>query len=144
MFSLNKGLHIDGVIKKNKYIILCYKFNVNSMILFIFIVFFIVGVVITTITTILRLTFYCWNTFYRDSTMFYIKMKDFTMTVIKFLKKFSHDCKNEPPYPCTPAWRHIIVLTPYNHGHKKMGRNTLHNYIIHRHIDPVYDLLNVP
>ena len=27
--------------------------------------------------------------------------------------KFSHDCKNEPPYPCTPAWRHIVVLAPF-------------------------------
>ena len=48
------------------------------------------------------------------------------------------------PYPRTPAWRHFVVLATYNHGHKKMGQKTLHNYVIHRHIDPVYGLLNVP
>ena len=48
------------------------------------------------------------------------------------------------PYPRTPAWRHVVVLAPYNHEHKKWGGETLRNYFIHRHIDPVYDLLNVP
>ena len=49
----------------------------------------------------------------------------------------AYDCKNEPPYACTPAWRLFVVLTTYNHDHKKMGRNTFHNCVIHRHIDPV-------
>ena len=76
--------------------------------------------------------------------MFYIKMKDFTMTVIKKKKKSPYDCKNEPPYPCTPAWRHFVVLAPYNHSTPKKWEKNVHNYFIHRHIDPVYGLLNVP
>jgi len=58
-------------------------------------------------------------------------------------KRFSHECKNGPPYPRTPAWRHNVVTTPYNHDPSKMGRNTLHNNFSHRYIDPVYGLLNV-
>ena len=47
---------------------------------------------------------------------------------------FSHDSKNGPPYPGTPAWRHIVVITILNHGHKKMGKKTLRNHFIRRHI----------
>ena len=41
-------------------------------------------------------------------------------------------------YPTAPAWRRIDVLTPRNHGRKKWREKTLHNYSIHRHIDPLY------
>jgi len=59
-------------------------------------------------------------------------------------KKSPYDCKNEPPYPCTPAWRYIVVMAPYNHSTPKKLEKNVHNYFIHRHIDPVYGLLNVP
>ena len=62
----------------------------------------------------------------------------------KKTQAFSHDSKNGPPYPGTPAWRHIVVITFLSHGHKKMGKKNIHNYFIHRHIDPVYGLFNVP
>ena len=62
----------------------------------------------------------------------------------KKTQAFSHDSKNGPPYPGTPAWRHIVVITILNHGHKKMGEKTHRKYFIRRHIDPVYGLFNVP
>jgi hypothetical protein len=36
------------------------------------------------------------------------------------------------------------VMAPYNHGTPKKWEKNVHNYFIHRHIDPVYGLLNVP
>ena len=37
-------------------------------------------------------------------------------------KRFSHECKNGPPYPRTPAWRHNVVTTPCNHYTKQRGK----------------------
>ena len=77
--------------------------------------------------------------------MVYNNVTYFAMTVYPriYLARWSY-APAPGRYPTTPAWRHIDVLTPCNHSRKKWRKKTLHNYFIHRHINPVYGLLNVP
>ena len=142
MFSSMFSLHIDGVIKKKKYIM---YYVINSMFLFIFIVFFDCRC--------------CYHHYSDDVTTHFLLLKHFWPWFNNVLhqneglhidglnKKIiisPTGVKMHVPYPCTPAWRHFVVLTPYNHGTPKKWEKNVHNYFIHRHIDPVYGLLNVP
>ena len=122
---------------------LCYQFN---LFIHFYCILWLYRQVLLTVASLptLRPIFYCCNTFDRDSTMFAIKEELFTLTVWSTTTRCPHDCKNGPPYPSIPAWRHIVVRTFLSHGHKKMGGKNIHNYFIHRHSDPVYGLLNVP
>jgi len=77
--------------------------------------------------------------------MVYNNVTYFAMTVYPriYLARWSY-APAPGRYPATPALRHIDVLTPCNHSRKTWRKKTLHNYFIHRHINPVYGLLNVP
>jgi len=82
--------------------------------------------------------------FDRVWTMVYNNVTYFAMTVYPriYLARWSYALV-AGRYPATPAWRHIDVPAPCNRGHKKWRKKTLHNYFIHRHIDPLCILLNV-
>ena len=71
--------------------------------------------------------------------MVYNNVTYFAMTVYPmiYLTRWSY-ARAPGRYPTAPAWRRIAVLTPRNRGRKKWGEKTLHNYSIHRHIDPLY------
>ena len=66
------------------------------------------------VETLLTVNQQCFTSKWRTSQWRWSKKK----------KKSPYDCKNEPPYPCTPAWRNIVMITIYNHGPKKLGQKT--------------------
>jgi hypothetical protein len=54
--------------------------------------------------------------------MFYIKMKDFTMTVIKKKKKSPYDCKKWAAIPLHPRVAALRCLGPLQPQHPKKMR----------------------
>jgi hypothetical protein len=77
-------------------------------------------------------------------TMVYNNVTYFAMTVYPLILLGTSIVSPVPGrYPATPAWRHIDVHISCNHGRKKWRKKPLHNYFIHRHIDPLYILVNV-
>ena len=108
---------------------LCYQFN---LFIHFYCILWLYRQVLLTVASLptLRPIFYCCNTFDRDSTMFAIKEELFTLTVWSTTTKCPHDCKNGPPYPSIPAWRHIVVRTFLSHGHKKTGGKK-HSQLLH-------------
>ena len=85
------------------------------------------------VETLLTVTQQCFTSKWRTSQWRWSKKK----------KWRAYDCKNEPPYPCIPAWRHFVVLTTYNHGTQKKRGKKRSQLFFQRHIEPLYWLYSM-